>query len=179
MTPPGERRGRGRGLSLDDHVLEPRQKDKRDQQLSFDEKKLGGSIPGTPAPLSPSIRGDGVAEIKMWGDYDAEAEPDDYLHEPDAEQDRKASNKGIFSPRGVLNIGTLAVIGLGLLALFGGYPVISWLTRHKTSTKGGFNLAGINATGQVADLKIGRSLVDPDTPTMSKLETPSTELTAK
>ncbi|SAM75074.1 probable KRE6-glucan synthase subunit [Ustilago bromivora] len=130
----------------------------------FDEKKLGGSIPGTPVPLSPSIRGDGVAEIKMWGDYDAEAEPDDYLHEPDAEQDRKASNKGIFSPRGILNIGTLAVIGLGLLALFGGYPVISWLTRHKTSTKGGFNLGGINATGQVADLKIGRSLVDPDTP---------------
>ncbi|KAJ1032390.1 hypothetical protein NDA16_000417 [Ustilago loliicola] len=130
----------------------------------FDEKKLGGSVPGTPVPLSPSIRGDGVQEIKMWGDYDAESEPDDYLHELDAEQDRKASNKGMFSPRGVLNIGTLAVIGLGLLALFGGYPVISWLSRHKDSTKGGFNLGGINATGQVADLKVGRSLVDPDTP---------------
>ncbi len=70
----------------------------------------------------------------------------------------------MLSPRGILNIGTLAVIGLGLLALFGGYPVISWLSRTKTSMKGGFNLGGINATGQVADLHVGRSLVDPDTP---------------
>ncbi|SPO25035.1 probable KRE6 - glucan synthase subunit [Ustilago trichophora] len=132
----------------------------------FDEKKLGGSGSSihSPVPMSPSIRGAGTQDVKMWGDYDAESEPDDYLHEPDAEQDRKTSSKGVFSPRGILNIGTLALIGLGLLALFGGYPVISWLSRPKASTKGGFNLGGINATGQVADLKVGRSLVDPDTP---------------
>ncbi|SNX82220.1 probable KRE6 - glucan synthase subunit [Melanopsichium pennsylvanicum] len=129
----------------------------------FDEKKLGSSF-HAPVPMSPSIRDAGIQDVKMWGDYDAESEPDDYLHEPDAEQDRKTANKGVFTPRGLLNIGTLAVIGLGLLALFGGYPVISWLSRTKASTKGGFNLGGINATGQVADLKVGRSLVDPDTP---------------
>lgn len=133
----------------------------------FDEKKLGGAVSGSdsPVPLSPSIRGAGTQDVKMWGDYDAESEPDDYLHEPDAEKDRGVpTTKAILSPRGLLNIGTLAIIGVGLMALFGGYPVFSWLYRTKASTKGGFNLGGINATGQVADLKLGRDLVDPDTP---------------
>lgn len=133
----------------------------------FDEKKLGewASSTGSPIGMSPSLR-DAILsrDIKMWGDYDAESEPDDYLHEPDAEQERKNSVKDMLSPRGILNIGTLAILGLGLLALFGGYPVISWLSRSKASTKGGFNLGGINATGQVADLNVGRNLVDPDTP---------------
>ncbi|GAC98949.1 glycoside hydrolase [Pseudozyma hubeiensis SY62] len=131
----------------------------------FDEKKLSGASASSldlPKSLSPSMTGH---DFKMWGDYDAESEPDDYLHEPDSEKDRKASNaKQMFSPRGLLNIGTLAIIGLGLMVLFGGYPVISWLTRSKTSNKGGFNLGGINATGQVAQLNIGRDLIDPDTP---------------
>ncbi|EST10204.1 Beta-glucan synthesis-associated, SKN1 [Kalmanozyma brasiliensis GHG001] len=124
----------------------------------FDEKKLGNDSP------APSIFA-GSQDIKMWGDYDAESEPDDYLHEPDAEKDAKAApNRGMLSPRGLLNIGTLAIIGLSLIALFGGYPVFSWLSRSHATTKGGFNLGGINATGQVADLHIGRDLVDPDTP---------------
>lgn len=131
----------------------------------FDEKKIAGSMGGSSVSLSlsPAGKADSVQEIKMWGDYDAETEPDDYLHEPDADAD-KSSSKHIFSPRGMLNIGTLALLGVALLALFGGYPVIAWLSRPKASTKGGFNLGGINATGQVADLHIGRALVDPDTP---------------
>ncbi|CBQ70249.1 probable KRE6-glucan synthase subunit [Sporisorium reilianum SRZ2] len=138
----------------------------------FDEKKLGGSGIDSPVPLSPSMRAAGTHDVKMWGDYDAESEPDDYLHEPDADKDRKASTaRAVLSPRGLLNIGTLAVIGVGLMALFGGYPVFSWLHRAKASTKGGFNLGGINATGQVADLKIGRDLVDPDTPAAVRTRT--------
>ncbi|KIS70932.1 putative glucan synthase subunit protein [Mycosarcoma maydis] len=140
----------------------------------FDEKKLGGataSIIEASLNSSPSATG-ATHNIKMWGDYDAESEPDDYLHEPDAEKYRNASSaKEMLSPRGLLNIGTLTVIGLGLILLFGGYPVISWLSRSKASTKGGFNLGGANATGQVADLKIGRGLIDPDTPESVKTRT--------
>lgn len=129
----------------------------------FDEKKLGvGSNPNSPLPLSPGSNAAGTYDIKMWGDYDAESEPDDYLHEPDA--DKPSTAKHMFSLRGLLNIGTIALLGLGLLALFGGYPVMSVVTREKPTTKGGFNLGGINATGQVADLHVGRALVDPDTP---------------
>ncbi len=66
----------------------------------FDEKKLiAGSLTDSPVPLSPSIRGTGTQEIKMWGDYDAESEPDDYLHnESDAENDPRRRRSRLRRP---------------------------------------------------------------------------------
>jgi len=50
------------------------------------------------------------------------------------------------------------------LSLFIGYPVISFATKHRQTTQGGFNLGGINATGQVPDLPGNWGLIDRDTP---------------
>lgn len=43
-----------------------------------------------------------------------------------------------------------ALIG-GVLMLFLGYPLIVHFVERQTSNKGGFNLGGTNATGQIAN----------------------------
>ena len=45
-----------------------------------------------------------------------------------------------------------------------GYPLISYLTRPKQSYLGGFNLGGINASGQVPSLTGNWGIIDLDTP---------------
>lgn len=45
-----------------------------------------------------------------------------------------------------------------------GFPVASHLLSHKQTTQGGFNLGGINATGQLSVIPGNRGLVDVDTP---------------
>jgi beta-glucanase (GH16 family) len=50
-----------------------------------------------------------------------------------------------------------------LVTLFAAYPIISELTTKTLSTAGGFNLGGVNATGQLPDLNQFR-LIDADTP---------------
>ncbi|KIP11409.1 glycoside hydrolase family 16 protein [Phlebiopsis gigantea 11061_1 CR5-6] len=102
-----------------------------------------------------------------WGanlsvDY---SEPDDFIHNPDPRRDRKNDQGGdIFTYRGLTNLGCLAVLVTGLVALFAGYPIISHFTKHKQSTLGGFNLGGINSTGQVPTMAGNWGLVDVDTP---------------
>lgn len=48
--------------------------------------------------------------------------------------------------------------------IFEGYPILSHLTEKKQSNQGGFNLGGINATGQIPDLPGNYGLIDKDTP---------------
>lgn len=45
-----------------------------------------------------------------------------------------------------------------------GYPVVSHVFRKVQTTQGGFNLGGINATGQVPDMPGNWGLIDKDTP---------------
>ena len=45
-----------------------------------------------------------------------------------------------------------------------GYPLISHFISMKPSTLGGYNLGGINASGQVPVMSNHFALVDPDTP---------------
>ena len=45
-----------------------------------------------------------------------------------------------------------------------GYPVITFLSTPHLSNRGGFNLGGINATGQVPDIPGNWGLIDKDTP---------------
>ncbi|KAF9515024.1 glycoside hydrolase family 16 protein [Hydnum rufescens UP504] len=54
----------------------------------------------------------------------------------------------IFTWRGLANVGFLALLSLTLLILFTGYPLLMGL-RAKPSKLGGYNLGGINASGQV------------------------------
>ncbi|KAL5495092.1 hypothetical protein ACEPAI_554 [Sanghuangporus weigelae] len=91
-------------------------------------------------------------------------EPDDWLHNPDPRRDRKIDKGGtIFTSRGLANLGCLLILTMGLVSLFAGYPLITHFTSNKLSTMGGFNIGGINASGQIAE--IGNfGLIDKDTP---------------
>ena len=99
---------------------------------------------------------------------DGRVEADDYLHDPRQSIDEKGASR-LFTPSGfpkraVMNVGVLVLISASLMALFGAYPIIAHYTRAATSKKGGFNLGGTNATGQIADLPLP-DLIDKDTPT--------------
>ncbi|KAJ7618870.1 glycoside hydrolase family 16 protein, partial [Mycena polygramma] len=91
------------------------------------------------------------------------AEPDDILHNPVYENGKIVDRSGSLglSRRGFANIGCLAVLSLGIVALFMGYPVASYVQRTLlSSATGGMS---VNSTGQVAS--IGNfGLIDLDTP---------------
>ncbi|KAJ3534230.1 hypothetical protein NMY22_g7012 [Coprinellus aureogranulatus] len=92
-------------------------------------------------------------------------EPDDFLHNPDPRRDRKNDSGGsIFTMRGLTNLGFLLILALGVITLFAGYPLITHFTEVKYTTQGGFNLGGINATGQIPVLPGNYGLIDRDTP---------------
>ncbi|EEB99503.1 hypothetical protein MPER_00808 [Moniliophthora perniciosa FA553] len=77
-------------------------------------------------------------------------EPDDELHTPDPRRDRTTDSGGtLFTQRGISNLGCLFLLGSTITTLFAGYPIINYLTTHEMSFLGGFNLGGINASGQV------------------------------
>ncbi|KIJ68201.1 glycoside hydrolase family 16 protein [Hydnomerulius pinastri MD-312] len=92
-------------------------------------------------------------------------EPDDFLHNPDPRRDRKNDLGGsVLTYRGLTNLGCLVFLAVGLVALFAGYPMISYFTKHSLSYEGGFNFGGINASGQIPSLPNNYGLIDIDTP---------------
>ncbi|KAI0052470.1 glycoside hydrolase family 16 protein [Auriscalpium vulgare] len=109
-------------------------------------------------------------------------EPDDFLHNPDPKRDLRHDGGGhIFTSRGVTNLGCLFILAAGILMLLyaapsspqltlshprpsAGYPIYSHFTRHEQSRLGGFNLGGMNATGQVAAFPNWPGLIDIATP---------------
>ncbi|KAF8889351.1 glycoside hydrolase family 16 protein [Infundibulicybe gibba] len=98
---------------------------------------------------------------RQWG-FDLSpriAESDDDLHNPS-----KQETIDTCSPRGFRNVGCLLIVSFGLLGLFVGYPVTTYFTKPTLSNQGGFNLGGINATGQIPSLTGGWGLIDADTP---------------
>ena len=67
--------------------------------------------------------------------FPEDVEKDDYLHNPDPNEKEKRECD-IFSRRGVVNLGGLALISLGVLMLFIGYPVLyGYLIRTLYATK--------------------------------------------
>ncbi|OJA18043.1 hypothetical protein AZE42_06797 [Rhizopogon vesiculosus] len=92
-------------------------------------------------------------------------EPDDYLHNPDPKRDLKNDKGGhIFTSRGIANLGCLFLLVMLMLMLFLVFPVFTHLSKKKPTAQGGFNLGGINATGQIPSMPGNRSLIDIDTP---------------
>lgn len=109
----------------------------------------------------------------MWATNDPE--DDDALHAPDP-VDRKGRTRinqpfVLFSLRGWINMGALVLLLLALLTLFVGYPVILHFTDNAEDNSSGFNLGGINGSGQIPDLPGLKTLVDKKTPqdAMSRL----------
>ncbi|KAF9226685.1 glycoside hydrolase family 16 protein [Gyrodon lividus] len=100
---------------------------------------------------------------RQWGSnlYADSKDSDDDLHNPDV---RDLATWSHFAHRGVVNMGCLVILLIGLVTLFAGYPIITYFTRPQMSNNGGFNLGGINASGQIPIMPGNRALIDIDTP---------------
>lgn len=55
--------------------------------------------------------------------FPEDVEKDDYLHNPSPDDDKAMRECDIFTKRGMVNVGGLALITLGVLALFIGFPI--------------------------------------------------------
>ncbi|KAJ3806183.1 beta-glucan synthesis-associated [Lentinula aff. lateritia] len=134
------------------------------------------------APSIVSLQFSLSADPMAWGtDLSLRAEPDDYLHNPDPRRDRKNDLGGsFFTYRGLTNLGCLILLGVVFVTLFAGYPLISFFTRTHMSTMGGFNLGGINGSGQIPTMSGNYGLIDLETPqeqyTYTSFRDNSTEL---
>ncbi|KAJ7118974.1 glycoside hydrolase family 16 protein [Mycena epipterygia] len=99
-----------------------------------------------------------------YGPYSKNLDLDDALHNPDPVADARMDRGfDIFSSRGWANATALVVIFGGLLMLFAGYPILAHYT-HPGPPIIGFNLGGINGSGQVPLLTKFPKMIDDDTP---------------
>lgn len=55
--------------------------------------------------------------------FPEDVEKDDYLHNPDP-NDKDKRDCDVFTRRGIVNVGGLAILALGILMLFVGYPIL-------------------------------------------------------
>ena len=118
--------------------------------------------------------------------FPEDVEKDDYLHNPDPNGKDDERQCDIFTRRGFVNIGGLALITLGILVLFIGYPVLSalllpncrrdanvfcrtFVQRYTTSPNPCKDNPLCINNGKVPLLKNVRTgLIDPDTPDSAK-----------
>ncbi|WVO17114.1 hypothetical protein L204_104804 [Cryptococcus depauperatus] len=93
---------------------------------------------------------------------------DDPLHTFTAAEKKDLSPPfDITSWRGWANAATLAILACGGIMLFAGYPILSFYYGDKTSSgsnTAGYNLGGINGSGQYPVIAGLPQIVDPDTP---------------
>ncbi|PFH51289.1 glycoside hydrolase family 16 protein [Amanita thiersii Skay4041] len=102
---------------------------------------------------------------RSWGSdlYPDLVEPDDSLHDPDIPLRKELMHDYVsLSRRGLANIGCLTILCAGIIALFVGYPIATYVNNSVVPSSG-FNLGGINATGQVPSMG-NFGLIDLDTP---------------
>ncbi|TDL19853.1 glycoside hydrolase family 16 protein [Rickenella mellea] len=115
-----------------------------------------------PTQLSKELQ-TAISGISTTGwSYDG-PEDDDALHNPDASD----PSFSFFSSRGWANISALVFLLVCILSLFCLWPILHYFMRKPVKTVG-FNLGGINATGQVPKLPHMPSLVDKDTPSSAQ-----------
>ncbi|KAL0949252.1 hypothetical protein HGRIS_009330 [Hohenbuehelia grisea] len=123
---------------------------------SYSSCRLNSLLSAEKYALSPDPR--------EWGfvSSPAIAEPDDALHNPELELEPPDHKHSALFSRALTNLGCLVILGVGFIALFIGYPVISYYTsiRHRFW---GYNLGGINSTGQIPSMG-NFGLIDSETP---------------
>lgn len=117
-----------------------------------------------PASLRAAGAGAGTGPISGIDDADL----DDQLHTFTAAEKKDLTAPFTFrSWRGWANGLTLLVMLSGFVILFAGYPIISWYYSNENALGGstpGFNLGGVNATGQYPEIPGFPTMIDPDTP---------------
>ncbi|KAE9409963.1 glycoside hydrolase family 16 protein [Gymnopus androsaceus JB14] len=105
------------------------------------------------------------ADPASWGSNVSEnyRESDDFLHSPDVRKGKIVDHVGsIFTGRGLSNLGFLLLLCGGILALFIGFPVLTFVQKADT-TANTMNALGVNASGQVPTLG-NFGMIDLDTP---------------
>ncbi|KIM89080.1 glycoside hydrolase family 16 protein [Piloderma croceum F 1598] len=111
--------------------------------------------------LPPVLPNSSTIPPYLWDTRDPDL--DDALHNPDPIRDAALeSSWTIFSARGWFNASALLILLAGLITLFAGYPIIAFYRRARISIPG-FNLGGINGTGQVPNLPGMPRLIDAET----------------
>ncbi|KAG1906505.1 glycoside hydrolase family 16 protein [Suillus fuscotomentosus] len=124
-----------------------------------------GEKPGGPLGASSTV------PPYLWDIKDPDL--DDALHNPDPVNDAALdSSFTIFSARGWANASALFILVVGLITLFAGYPIIHYFTLPADTTTG-YNLGGINASGQIPLLPGMPSLIDAATPSQYHYRTGS------
>lgn len=93
---------------------------------------------------------------------------DDYLHNPDPEIERMLDKQWTaWSFRGWFNVGLLVTIIIVLVGLFAGWPIYRFVIKggfpNGSNINLGYNIGGINSTGQVPNTGLP-NLIDKDTP---------------
>ncbi|KAF9013422.1 glycoside hydrolase family 16 protein [Cyathus striatus] len=101
--------------------------------------------------------------IPPYLQWEKDPDLDDALHNPDPRFDSRFSDFTLFSARGWMNVGALIILVTGLITLFAGYPIIDHY-KHLPGKITGFNLGGINSSGQIPDLPGLPKLIDSETP---------------
>ncbi|KAF7295651.1 GH16 domain-containing protein [Mycena indigotica] len=117
-----------------------------------------GHSPNRPSSLTASLSGKYhlTADPTEWGVDISRPEPDDTLHDP--RRDKKSHN--VFTRRGILNVGCIALLAAILLGLFLGYPIAYHLTHNNSTAT---SSALVNSSGQVASMG-NFGLIDLNTP---------------
>lgn len=96
--------------------------------------------------------------------FPEDVEKDDYLHNPDP-NDEKKRECDIFTKRGLVNVGGLTFLTLGLLVLFIGYPILTFVRKYTDPPDPCKSNPDCIGNGRVPLLKNTRTnLIDPDTP---------------
>ncbi|KAJ7770236.1 glycoside hydrolase family 16 protein [Mycena maculata] len=120
--------------------------------------------PGTSPSPSLQARYSLGPDPAKWGVSLEEDEPDDELHRPEKITGIERGGHPL-SVRGATNLGCLFLLLLGILALFIGYPVLTFV-NDSLSPNQSFNLGGLgtNASGQVPSIPGNWGLIDAETP---------------
>ena len=120
--------------------------------------------------------------------FPEDVEKDDYLHNPDPNDNKRECD--IFTRRGIVNLGGLALIGVGVLALFIAFPVTydivlvannrmlidlrsTFVQKFEKSDDPCLSIAncipGIKNVPLLQNMR--RGMIDPDTPDSAKTKT--------
>ncbi|KZT06001.1 glycoside hydrolase family 16 protein [Laetiporus sulphureus 93-53] len=91
-------------------------------------------------------------------------EDDDFLHNPDPGDRNGDSDRNVFTVRGLTNLGFISFLLLGIVALFGGYPIISHFKEQKLLKDGGVNIGGPSIITDPPSMSTSYQIIDPDTP---------------
>ncbi|MCJ1344226.1 hypothetical protein MMC31_002429, partial [Peltigera leucophlebia] len=96
--------------------------------------------------------------------FPEDVEKDDYLHNPDPNE-KEHRECDIFTKRGAVNVGGLAFIVIGLLVLFIGYPILTFVQNYTNPPDAcDGNPDCIHGGKQPLLKNIRTGLIDPDTP---------------